>query len=228
MTLSCGVNDVWHGANGGVKLDQYKTNIASIVDQATAAGIKVVILTSTPIMEDETNDNNKLLATYNDYLRQLAKEKNLPLADLADEFQKELKAGIQVHGTNMLTVDGVHMNPAGNMVMAHEILKAFGVPESDFAKIDEAWDAIPGGGAIDVGLKPVPASITLGEYYSLLTAAQAHQTNAAAMANKIYFDALRDVLAKHADDMPVNLDQIQTEVRGSVGERIKALASNPK
>ena len=35
MTLSCGVNDVWHGA-GGVPLDQYKINITKIVDFASA------------------------------------------------------------------------------------------------------------------------------------------------------------------------------------------------
>jgi len=61
MTLSCGVNDVWHGANGGVPLDQYQQNITSIVDQATAAGIKVVILTSTMITEDEATANNQQL-----------------------------------------------------------------------------------------------------------------------------------------------------------------------
>ena len=31
MTLSCGVNDVWHGATG-VPLDQYQQNITSIVE----------------------------------------------------------------------------------------------------------------------------------------------------------------------------------------------------
>src|SRR5262245_36990788 len=30
MTLSCGVNDVWHGANG-VPLEEYKKNITQIV-----------------------------------------------------------------------------------------------------------------------------------------------------------------------------------------------------
>jgi len=48
MLLSCGVNDVWHG-EAGVPLDQYKMNITSIVDQAKAAGVKVVILASPPL-----------------------------------------------------------------------------------------------------------------------------------------------------------------------------------
>src|SRR5258707_6468711 len=63
MTLSCGVNDVWHGANG-VPLAEYKKNITQIVDKAQAAGTKVMILTATVIGEDLKNDNNKKLADY--------------------------------------------------------------------------------------------------------------------------------------------------------------------
>ena len=41
MTLSCGVNDVWHGANG-VPLDKYKENITQIVEKCAAAGVKQI------------------------------------------------------------------------------------------------------------------------------------------------------------------------------------------
>lgn len=57
MTLSCGVNDVWHGARE-VKLEDYKQNITAIVDRAQAAGVKVMIRTSTMIKEDQKNDLN--------------------------------------------------------------------------------------------------------------------------------------------------------------------------
>ena len=85
MTLSCGVNDVWHGPRG-VPLDDamakagtyddnvvtrgtYKKNITAIIDQATAAGVKPVILTATVIQENLASKENGLLATYNDFLR---------------------------------------------------------------------------------------------------------------------------------------------------------------
>ena len=58
MTLSCGVNDVWHGANG-VELEPYKQNITAIVDKAQAAGIKVIMLTATMIQENQTNASTK-------------------------------------------------------------------------------------------------------------------------------------------------------------------------
>ena len=71
MTLSCGVNDVWHGQNG-VTLEDYKKNITSIVEKAQAAGIKVILLTSTMIGEDQANANNQKLIPYNEFLRTLA------------------------------------------------------------------------------------------------------------------------------------------------------------
>jgi lysophospholipase L1-like esterase len=90
MTLSCGVNDVWHGANG-VPLDAYKKNITEIVDKAMAAGIKVMLLTATMIGEDASNANNQKLAAYNDFIRALAKEKKCLLGDLNSEMQDTLR-----------------------------------------------------------------------------------------------------------------------------------------
>jgi lysophospholipase L1-like esterase len=131
MTLSCGVNDVWHGAKG-VKLEDYKKNITAIVDQAQAAGVKVMILTSTMIKEDQANDLNKKLAPYNEFLRKLAAEKKCLLADLNSEMQEALKAfPAYAPKGKQLTGDGVHMNAEGNKMMARGILKAFGVPVKD-------------------------------------------------------------------------------------------------
>ena len=53
MTLSCGVNDVWHADFGkGVPIEKYKENITIMVDMCQAAGIKVMLPTSTLIGED--------------------------------------------------------------------------------------------------------------------------------------------------------------------------------
>jgi lysophospholipase L1-like esterase len=157
MTLSCGVNDVWHGPKG-VPLDDaqaaamafvkngpkesekgtYKKNITEIVDKAQAAGAKVMILTATVIGEDLDNPNNKKLAPYNDFLRQLVKDKHLLLADLNEDFQKRIKAENKP-GQKVLTVDGVHMNIEGNKVMATSILTAFGLNEAQIKKAQESW-----------------------------------------------------------------------------------------
>jgi alpha-L-fucosidase len=139
MTLSCGVNDVWHGAKG-VPLDQYKANITKMVEQCQAAGVKVMILTSTMIGEDQANANNQKLVAYNEFLRTLAKEKNCLLADLNAEMQAALaKAGNTAKKGNVLTRDGVHMNPAGNEMMATGVLKGFGLDAEQIAKAQKCW-----------------------------------------------------------------------------------------
>jgi lysophospholipase L1-like esterase len=159
MTLSCGVNDVWHGANG-VPLDAYKKNITAIVDRAQAAGIKVMILTATMIREDATNVENQKLAPYNDFLRQLAGEKKCLLADLNADMQAALKSG--PHHEPQLTTDGVHMNPLGDRMMARGILKAFGLSEAEVKTADDVWLNAPN--TCEVGGK---AKLTLRQYEQL-------------------------------------------------------------
>jgi len=145
MTLSCGVNDVWHGARG-VPLDQYKLNITKIVEQCQAAGVKVMILTSTMIGEDQKNENNQKLVAYNEFLQTLAKEKNCLLADLNADMQAAIaKAGAEKKG-KLLTTDGVHMNPAGNEMMATGVLKAFGLSEEQIEKAKKCWAEAPRAG----------------------------------------------------------------------------------
>ncbi|MFT4550547.1 MAG: lysophospholipase L1-like esterase [Verrucomicrobiales bacterium] len=139
MTLSCGVNDVWHGANG-VPLDQYKINITEIVDKCAAAGVKVVLLTSTMISEDEPIGNNQKLAEYNKFLRDLAKQKNCLLADLNADMQVGIKtAGGGKPDGRVFTSDGVHMNLNGNKMMATGVLKAFGLSKEQLAKAQASW-----------------------------------------------------------------------------------------
>jgi lysophospholipase L1-like esterase len=144
MTLSCGVNDVWHGANG-VPLEDYKKNITAIVDQAQAAGVKVVILTSTMIGEDQPNPNNQKLASYNAFLRTLATEKNCRFADLNAEMQAAIAEAAKTRPKpgNYLTTDGVHMAFAGNQMMAVGVLKGFGLDAAEVAKASNAWLDIP-------------------------------------------------------------------------------------
>lgn len=140
MTLSCGVNDVWHGAKG-IPLDQYRTNITAIVDRCQASGVKVMILTATVIGEELDNENNRKLAPYNDFLRELARKKKCKLADLNAAFQKALKAEAGKPGLK-LTRDGVHMIRAGDELMATHILQSFGLSKAQLKKAQASWREI--------------------------------------------------------------------------------------
>ena len=157
MTLSCGVNDVWHGRKG-VPLDDamakagdydekvaergtYKKNITAIIENAKKAGVKPVILTATVIHEKLDNAENALIAPYNDFLRSLAKEKHLPLADLNSLFQERIKKENKPD-TKVLTSDGVHMNGEGNKLMAIGVLQAFGLNAAQIEKAKASWPAL--------------------------------------------------------------------------------------
>ena len=164
MTLSCGVNDVWHGATG-VDLPDFETNITSIVDQANAAGIKVVILTATMIHEDPNDPLNQKLIPYNEFLKKLASQRHLLLADLNAAMQAEIAsrhlADPSAKG-NVLTVDGVHMNAYGNQMMATGILKALGLSPQQMASSKAAWNDLPGAIVVDVKCK-----LSINQYLQL-------------------------------------------------------------
>ena len=160
MTLSCGVNDVWHfklvlgnRTFEGVGIDDYKKNITEILDKCQKAGIKVVILTSTMIGEDASKELNQDMIPYNDFLRQTAKERELPLADLNTDMQAAINKIPGVKGKpknfgkffyggefkNRLTTDGCHMNPEGNRMMARGVLRAFGFEDAEMIKAEKNW-----------------------------------------------------------------------------------------
>jgi len=162
MTLSCGVNDVWHGARG-VKLEDYKKNITAIVDQAQAAGVKVMILTSTMIKEDQKNDLNGKLLPYNAFLKELAKSKGCLFADLNTEMQAALTSFPKdAPKGKQLTRDGVHMNGYGNIMMAKGALKAFGVSSKTLSTLEQDWKNAPKCHTIRLNV-----SLSLNEYEQL-------------------------------------------------------------
>ncbi|MDD5704460.1 MAG: GDSL-type esterase/lipase family protein [Kiritimatiellae bacterium] len=189
MTLSCGVNDVWHGANG-IPLEQYRANISNIVERAQSAGIKVMILTATMIMENADNDLNKKLAPYNVFLRELAKEKNCLLADLNADMQAAIKAADPeiVGKFHVLTADGVHMAPLGDMLMARGVLRAFGMSADQLSAAEEAWKAMS---FTVTGATP----LTLADYMKLCDLAARQKMNAAALLNRMLQDDIQAAVA---------------------------------
>ena len=142
MTLSCGVNDVWKGAKG-VSLEDYQTNIISILDRCQKAGVKVMILTATQISPRLDSPANIQLASYNDFLRKTAKDRGLPLADVSNKMASEQGARKAAGQTTPLTVDGVHMNHIGNQMMAAEVLQAFGLDHVQLAAALQKWRSLP-------------------------------------------------------------------------------------
>ncbi len=139
VTISVGVNDVWHGFSdnhplgdgpGGVPLDEFRRDVESMVSQAQVTGMKVVVLSTTVIYEDLNSPENLKVAKYNQALHDIARAHGCLFID----FQKPFRSLIRDYRANtggrdnLLTVDGVHMNAEGNKVMAHTILTGLGIP----------------------------------------------------------------------------------------------------
>jgi len=129
VVIYIGINDVWHGeknpANGTSK-EKFEAGLKDIIGKITAAGGRVVLCTPTVIGE-KTGGANSLdakLDEYADISRAVAKELKLPLCDLRQAFVDHLKASnADNKDRGVLTTDRVHLNEAGNKLVADTMLK---------------------------------------------------------------------------------------------------------
>ena len=142
VTISVGVNDVWHGfydghpkGDGprGIKLEDYRSNVDQMITRAQAIGAKVVVLSTTVIYENLKSPENRKAEKYNACLRDLAHEHGCTFVDFQKPFRTLISDYRKVTGgsDDLLTGDGVHMNAEGNKVMAHTILSALGISARD-------------------------------------------------------------------------------------------------
>ncbi len=149
VTISVGVNDVWHGfydnhpegdGPNGVDIEKYRQKVTGMVEAAQAQGIRVVILTATVIHEDLDNRENAKVRAYNQALHDIARSHKCAFVNLFGACEKAIHAYRAVAGSaeNLLTSDGVHMNPAGNQLMAHAILRGFGISEKSLDSVKDA------------------------------------------------------------------------------------------
>jgi acyl-CoA thioesterase I len=151
VTISVGVNDVWHAyrdfakgvdhPNGdlpaGVPLSLYREKVTQMIQAAKGQGIKVVLVAPTLIYENLGSHENQRLLTYVSAMRDLAKEHGCAFVDL-NAACREVVRTYQKYGgrsTNLLTTDGVHMNPAGNRLMAYTILRGMGVRDREITDL---------------------------------------------------------------------------------------------
>jgi lysophospholipase L1-like esterase len=120
-----GINDVWHKKTSGTGTDpdKFERFYNKIIDKLQAAGAKVIICTPTVIGEKK-NFVNELDGDLNKYaaiIRNIAKNKNTGLIDLHKAMIEYIDAhNPEDKAKDVLTVDGVHMNDAGNEFLANQ------------------------------------------------------------------------------------------------------------
>ncbi len=123
-----GVNDVWHKQSFGTGTDpdKFQKFYEAIIAKLNLASIKVVLCTPAAIGE-RTDFSNQLdgdLNKYSGIIRTLASKNGLALVDLRKTFlDYNLKNNKDNKESGILTSDRVHLNAAGNKIVAENMLQ---------------------------------------------------------------------------------------------------------
>jgi lysophospholipase L1-like esterase len=130
VVIYIGINDVWHwtigirGVTGSTK-EEFETGLRQVIARIRTAGARVVLCTPSVIGEKAANPEDAMLDEYSDISRRLAGESGSELCDLRKAFvEYESKNNPANKEEGILTTDRVHLNDAGNRLVAGEILRA--------------------------------------------------------------------------------------------------------
>jgi lysophospholipase L1-like esterase len=128
VVIYIGINDVWHGENDpakGTSTEKYEAGLKEIVGKIKDAGGRVVLCTPTVIGEKKAGANklDAKLDEYADISRKVAKDTGAQLCDLRKAFGEYLaKNNADDKEKGVLTTDRVHLNDAGNKLVAETVL----------------------------------------------------------------------------------------------------------
>src|SRR5580698_9321243 len=124
-----GVNDVWHKTmyGTGTDRDKFEKFYTAIINNLLDRHIRVILCTPAVIGEktDFTNQQDGDLNAYSQVVRNLAQKNHCGLVDLREIFHNyELKNNPGNKESGILTLDKVHLNDAGNQLVADKMLEA--------------------------------------------------------------------------------------------------------
>lgn len=132
-----GINDVWHWRKnkegemaGGTTKEVFESGLKDLVSKINDAGARVILCTPTVIGEkpDGSNERDPMLEEYAAISREVAEDTGSQLVDLRKAFIDHLKENNPDNKPKgILTGDGVHLNPAGNKLVAREMGAALGL-----------------------------------------------------------------------------------------------------
>ena len=129
VVIWVGVNDVWHKSMMGTGTDYDKFGLFydAVVQKIQAKGAKVILVTPAVIGErnDQSNPQDGELNLYSNWIRKYAAEKKIALVDCRKLFlDYSAKNNLKQVDKGILTYDRVHLNDAGNKLVADAIWEA--------------------------------------------------------------------------------------------------------
>ena len=126
--LYVGVNDVWHKKTSGTgtDADKFRKFYEALIRKIQGGGSRVIVCTPACIGE-KTDCPTSLdgdLNQYSEIIRDVAKEFNLGICDLRQDFANyEATYNPTNAEQGILTTDGVHLNEPGNKLVAEVMLR---------------------------------------------------------------------------------------------------------
>jgi lysophospholipase L1-like esterase len=137
VVIYVGVNDVASLGPSRTSItagaEEYSEGLAALVESITTSGAEVMLCTPGVIGEDVDQGTltNYGLELYAAKVRELAALRQTGLCDLRSEFTRYLAENKRLSKrSGALTVDGLHLNGAGNRLVARTVLRAFTGSES--------------------------------------------------------------------------------------------------
>ena len=128
VLIYVGINDVWHKVSSGTGTDpeKFEKFYRAIIKRLQDKNIKVILCTPSVIGErnDNSNQQDGDLNQYSNIIRAIAKDLSLPVCDLHNAFSEYLKVNNPANAERgILTVDRVHLNEKGNLLVASQMWK---------------------------------------------------------------------------------------------------------
>jgi len=128
VVIYVGVNDVWHkqSLGTGTDADKFKKFNQALIGKLQEKKIQIILCTPACVGEKKggVNSLDGELDSYSQMIRDLAKENRCKLSDFRKAFVDYQTANnADDLDSDVLTTDGVHLNTAGNTLVATMLLE---------------------------------------------------------------------------------------------------------
>ena len=159
VTIAAGVNDVLIADAAPASSP---ADVEWMITTAIANGIKPVVMT--PTFAQFSAENSDVTSSYAETVRGFARTYGIPLGDnwqaVTDWKNDATKPYLEYQLHYKETIDGVHMAPSGDRVMARTLLRAMGLNDSEMAKAEAAWNANERIYPVNPAVKITPAQLS--------------------------------------------------------------------
>lgn len=135
VTIKFGMNDVTR-----VPLDQFRKNTNQIIDLCEGVGAEVVLCATNAVLETPRRPSAKLIE-YCDVVRDIAKERKLPLADVYVAYDRVRQSNLEEF--HLLMSDEIHPNMDGHELIATTIAESISGKTVSLADVQPPMPALP-------------------------------------------------------------------------------------